>query len=567
MTPLTLFFLLPVASAFCPIYGPAFPPPKNPGSSKAFPAALEKLTTSIDEGRRDPNSELTEAHTVSVQLFSASSNEPLYALHREGTTLNTTAGVAKVDSDSIWRIASISKMISVYLTLKEVGDGYWDTPVAEVLPELRGNAKWKDNQVDFVNWESVTLGTLADHTSGIAKDVINIVGTNPLDDTSVADKLGLPPLATHDAPFCSIFLEYNCTRAEFFEALDARQPVTASSTTPLYSNTPFVVLGYALESITGKPLSEILQSFVDELELEVTTPVLPDFKKAVIPYSPELSGFIAQTGEAWPLGGLFSTFNDLTKIGRSILNSKFISPSTTRAWLKPTSFTSDIRLLIGRPWEIYRIDTKSTRGVVDVIGKSGGSGPYSTFLGLLPDYDFGFVVGVAGSEPGSDNWVNDKITDAIIPALEDAAREEAHELYAGTYTANTNGTNSTIVLTTEAGKPGMSVTKFTSRGVDVLKAMELLYGEEATTDVLRLIPTNLEQGLGNSTTEIGWKLIKSAATPNEKPSAWDACGSWFNVDRPVYGQQSFDSIVFTLDSNGRAIKIRPRAYDMDYQRV
>ncbi|PVI03755.1 beta-lactamase/transpeptidase-like protein [Periconia macrospinosa] len=564
----TLLLLLPVVSAWCPIYGPSFPPPKNPSSSKAFQAALEELTTSIDVGLSDPNNEVTSAHTVSVQLFNAYTEEPLYTLHREGSTLNTTVGVAKVDSDSIWRIASISKLVIVYLLLKEVGDQFWNTPVAKAIPELRENAKWKENKVDFVDWESVTLGTLAGHTSGVVKNLIYLVGGNPfLDGTLDIDDFGLPDLGAKDLPRCTIGLEFSCDRAEFFAALDTRQPIFAANTQPIYANTPYVILGYALESITGKSLSEILQSFVDELKLDMTTPVKPDISRAVIPYSAERSGYLVQTGEAWPLGGLYSTFNDLTKIGRSILNSKFMSENATRAWLKPVSFVSDLRSAIGRPWEIVRIDTRSTRGVIDVYGKSGGQGPYSLFLGLVLDYNFGFAAAVAGKGPPSVNWVTAKITEKILPALEEAAREEAHEVYAGTYIANTNGTNSTIVLSTEVGRPGLSVTTFTSRGADVLSAMSQLYGEPITTENFRLVPTNLEQDTKNGTKEVAWKWIENMSTPNEKPSAWSACASWFNIDEPSYGRYSFDSVVFTLGPDGKATKIRPRAFALDYQKV
>lgn len=388
-----------------------------------------------------------------------------------------------------------------------------------------------------------------------------------MDGTLDIGKFGLPDLGANDLPRCSVGLKYSCDRAQFFAELDTRQPIFAPNTQPIYSNTPYVILGYALESITGKPLSGILQSFANELKLDVTTPVTPDISRAVIPYNAESSGFLAQTGEAWPLGGLYATFNDLTKIGRSILNSNFINPNATRAWLKPVAFISDLRYAIGRPWEIIRIDTRSTRGVIDVYGKSGGKGPMSTFLGLMLDYNFGFAAGVAGKGPASSNWVSAKITETILPALEEAAREEAHEAYAGTYIANTNGTNSTIVLTTEAGKPGLSVTTFTSRGANVLSAMGQLYGEPISTEILRLIPTNLEQNAKNGTTEVAWKFIENTSTPNEKPSAWSACPSWFLVDEPSYGHHSFDSVLFTLGSDGKATKIRPRAFALDYQRV
>ena len=163
--PLTL--LLPIASAFCPLYGPTFSPPKNPGSSKSVQAALEKLTGTIDAARKDPNNTaVSNATTVSVHLYSTHSERSLLEYHREGTNLNTTIGVKKVDSNSIWRIASISKLIAVYLTLREVGDRYWDVPVSDVLPELK-DGKWKENPIDYVNWEEVTLGTLAGQTSGV----------------------------------------------------------------------------------------------------------------------------------------------------------------------------------------------------------------------------------------------------------------------------------------------------------------------------------------------------------------------------------------------------------------
>lgn len=381
---------------------------------------------------------------------------------------------------------------------------------------------------------------------------------------SKAEEFGLPALPADERPTCSIFLEYNCTRAQFLAALDSRQPVFAPNSQPLYSNTPYAILGYALESITGKPLQEILRSFADELTLDVTSPIRPDASKAVIPYSVELSGFLPQSGDVWPLGGLYSNFNDLTKIGRSILNSAFMSPNVTRAWLKPTSFTSDLRTAVGRPWEIYRVDTQSTRGVIDVYGKGGDLGPYSTFLGLVSDYNFGFVAGVGGG--GSANWLSTQVAEIILPALEEAAREEAHEAYAGTYTVTANGTNSTIILTTEAGKPGLSVTTFTSRGVDVLKALGQLYEEPVSSDNFRLIPTNLEQGNGNSI-EVAWKFVENTSRPNEKKSPWSACPAWFNVDNLAYGHHSLDAAVFTLGSDGRAIKIRPRAYAVDYHRV
>ncbi|KAF1952754.1 beta-lactamase/transpeptidase-like protein [Byssothecium circinans] len=569
--PLLLLAPLRLTTAFCPLHGPAFPLPKDPSASKAVQTALGKLAATFDAGLKDPTNAVTNSSTVSVHIYTTSSDTPLFEFHHSGANLNTSVGVKKVDSHSIWRIASISKLVTVYLVLKEVGDRYWDVAVAEVLPELKKDGKGKgsgrENPIEDTDWAEVTLGTLAGQVSGVVSNLIYTAGANALyDNSSKAADLGLPPLTASETPLCRVSnAGFTCTREQFLGALDTRPPVWRANTQPLYANTHFVILGYALESLAGKPMLDILQSLVDALGLDVLTPKLPDVSRAMIPGTLETSGFLGQLGEAWPMGGLYSTFNDLAKMGRSMLKSTFLSPNTTRAWLKPTAFISDLRGAVGRPWEIYRVDTKAARGVIDVYGKGGDYGPsYSTWFGLVPDYDVGFIVGVGGK--GNKRWLTTQIADILFPALEEAARLETDAAYAGSYKVAANGTASKITLTTEAGMPGLGVTEFTSRGVDVLEALGQVYGVPASTENFRLFPTNLERSVGDGTTEVAWRGVVNAAFPNEQQSPWGACTAWFNVDGLAYGHYSLDSIVFTLGADGKVTKIRPRAFKVDYLR-
>lgn len=401
----------------------------------------------------------------------------------------------------------------------------------------------------------------------IAIEGFNLLG-NPLADPSVAaGQLGLPPLEPSEEPAC--VLEVNtqtgitCTRAEFFAALDTRQPVFRPNTQPMYSNTPFLILGYALESITGRRLKDILQSLIDTLNLTATSINPPDPSRGAILYNLTRSDFNRSMGDAAPIGGLFSSLNDLAKIGRSILRSTVIDANSTRAWLKPTSFTSDLRSAVGRPWEIYRFDTKSSRGVIDIFGKGGDYGIYHLWFGIVPDYDIGFVVAVGGE--GDKDWLSKQIVDIVFPALEEEARKQADIAYAGTYTA-TNGLNSTLTLTTEAGKPGLGVVQWISNGTDVLEGLSQVFGDTITNENFRFLPTNLRREVEGGGAEIAWRALRSTEDPNTKPSAFDACQSWFIADNPPYGHASLDEVFFTLGVDGKAIIARPNAYKVDLKR-
>lgn len=94
----------------------------------------------------------------------------------------------------------------------------------------------------------------------------------------------LPPLNPAEIPSC----DSNCNRqrtylvhaipaetdtsTEFFEGFTTRHPVYAPSTTPVYSNVAFQILAYALESITGKSIRDMLkEDLIEKLSLSGTS--------------------------------------------------------------------------------------------------------------------------------------------------------------------------------------------------------------------------------------------------------------------------------------------------------
>lgn len=258
------------------------------------------------------------------------------------------------------------------------------------------------------------------------------------------------------------------------------------------------------------------------------------------------------------MGGFFSSLNDLSQLGRSILNSTLLTENITWGWLKPTPFTSDPRGAVGRPWEIFRVDTIPNRSIIDVFGKGGSIGLYQTWFGVIPNYNVGISSVVAGG--GTPTWMNSLFVEIVVPVLEATAREQANATYAGTYTA-TNGLNSSLTLITEPDLPGLGVKQWISNGTDFLTTLSTVIGTPLNTEFLRLFPTNVNRKTGNGT-EIVWCAVPNADAPGSR-GHFAARNSWFGLDGPIHGDFSFDSILFKLDAQGKAKSVSPRAFRIE----
>ena len=300
------------------------------------------------------------------------------------------------------------------------------------------------------------------------------------------------------------------------------------------------------------------------LSLTGTSQAKPHDSRGVIPFNVSYSNWAIDLGDGTPTGGLYSSANDLSKLGRAILNNTLLHPNTTRAWLKPTSFTNNLVAAVGRPWEIFRADTIPTRGVIDIYAKGGDIGLYHTFFAVVPDYNIGIVAIVGG--PGDHTWIESSIVDIVFPALEAAAREQAQASYAGTYRA-TNGLNSSLTLSTSMDAPGLGITKWISNGTDMMEVLSILIGTPLGPDILRIFPTNLEQENSDGTTDVSWRISFDSPTYRQPSGPFSACGTWYAVDGISYGEHGIDQIQFTIGEDGRAISVSPRAFNIVMEKV
>jgi len=79
----------------------------------------------------------------------------------------------KMGDESLYRIGSISKLVSLYALLVERGWQVLDKGIGEFVPELLESEDEDEEdlgELDRVRWEEVTVGDLAGHLAGLARD-------------------------------------------------------------------------------------------------------------------------------------------------------------------------------------------------------------------------------------------------------------------------------------------------------------------------------------------------------------------------------------------------------------
>ncbi|KAI1815122.1 beta-lactamase/transpeptidase-like protein [Poronia punctata] len=543
----------------CPFLGPSFPKPTNLAESPTIQAALKNLTAAFEEydntAHNNPN------HTSwSLQIFSESSDEPLWEHYHTAADLNTdeTSGNFSVGPDTIYRLGSLTKIFTILTFLIEAGDSYWNTPVTEYIPELEElAAKAESDPVMFVDWDSITLGNLASHTAGIVRDY-TIEGelTQEHNQTELMDQ-GFPPAVLNMTPFCGEIIP--CTRAQLFHGLGIVPPSFAPAHTPAYSNLGYHLIAYALEAITGKRFVDMLEEdILQKLTLNHTYyNQTPPNELGVIPPGNEF-GWNYSLGESSPTGNMYSSITDLSTLGRSIFLNKLLPPPQTRRWLKPAATTADIHEGTSYPWGYRRIPLDAAgdgleNRIVDVYSKAGSINMYASLLVLIPDYSVGIAALLAGGWPGNANWdMADLIGPILLPALEQTAREQADDfLFAGTYSHSEM--NSSLVLSTQPDKPGLGVDSWISNGTDMIPvAIRYTLNYNVTGPSIRLFPTGLSAGKKR----IAFKaMIENTDSTDRRDKMFSTnCGTWVSQTVAVYSDYPLDQFVFTMGDDGTGVE-------------
>ncbi|KAL2064611.1 hypothetical protein VTL71DRAFT_3748 [Oculimacula yallundae] len=570
--------------------GPAYSVPQNLLTDPTIKAANEKflnlLTTAIETGSSTHGDFDNSSTAFSFDFYSSSDEEPIFQYHYTPPILaEAEYGVKTVDRNTIYRIGSITKLLTVYTFLLTDGDVHFNTPITKWIPELlAGPVKRTKDPVHEIAWEEVTIGALASHMAGIGS-------TYGWLDISLADfpisELGLPELSSDEKPTCgATFTSAPCPENEFLKGFAARSPTFPTFQTPVYSNSAFQIFAIVLSRIAGQDFKTLMnENMIKALNLTRTSNVKPDDTLGVIPGNITTTSWNYELGGVWPTGGVWSSTADLSTIGRSILSSKLLPPSVTRRWMKPLTHTSSPFFSVGSPWEIYRAVLPISGRVVDLYTKDGKLGAYSGYMILVPDFDVGFTLLQAGPGTNTDVLAGSTV-DVFLPALEEAARQQSLTTYIGEYKANLakspDGLNSSFTLTSQQDNPGLILTNWINNGsalipiVPILRSLAISEIDTASayleaykagiplidpsTVTVNLFPTGLKTLLPDECELIAFRavfdIISEAENEDEGKNPFaDLLTAWSLADVFVYGSQGLDEFVFKLDKQGRVVGV------------
>ncbi|KAJ6131351.1 hypothetical protein N7523_001811 [Penicillium sp. IBT 18751x] len=546
---LVLCAALTSAINLCPLLGPSWPAATDISNDPTVQSALQNITTTIQDAINAGN---FSGDSLSLAIFDTSDPGPLLTLSYTADAINTTIGVSEVDENTVFRIGSTSKMFTMLLLLIEAGFNPLENPVAEYIHEIQAaivdllrNSTRRQDGIDFTKWNQVTVGELASHLAGIPRDygVLDLTEQAPL-----LESLGFPALPQAQVPPCGV--PNPCSREQFFNGLLQAHPVFPTSSTPIYSNAAFQILGYVVEALTSRDFDNVLEKdIIKPLNLTHTFYNTPSTKLGVIPISQGEYWWDFNIGEEGPAGGIYSSAKDMSIFGRAILNSSLLPRSTTRRWMKPLTHTSSLDYAVGAPWEILSFGDERP---IDLYTKSGDIGTYSCVLALDPDHGAGFVVLGAGDNTHvSLALASDLVSASLLPALEKAAKNQANTRFAGKYALNTG--NSSIIITTDDG-PGLAVTSWVNNGTDMFPGYMTLNGiSDPSQFSIRLYPTGLE-----SPGQLSFRAVIPPDLGTGIGPFTSSCITWVTVDSLVYGNVGLDEFVFKLDENGNAVSVSPR---------
>ncbi|KAM0328572.1 hypothetical protein ACHAQA_004980 [Verticillium albo-atrum] len=521
-TALAALAWLPLTIAYCPPTGAVLPNPKISSGDSVTEILKKTLELAAKSCKGDFNSTTT---SFSVQITTP--DDTFFEFHHTAPLRNDT-GVDEVNGETIYRIGSVTKVFTVLALLLEEGLNL-DLPVWHFVSELEGVAKYKDT----------TLRMLASQLAGVNKDgfVYDLSATIP---PAMLEQLGFPEIPIPEGlPTCDAIQigEAPCTRGEFFDGLKFTNLTWQPGTNAAYSNLAYIILGFAIEKITGSSYSTALRnSITAPLQLNSTGTEVPPVEKGIIPVG-GLEWYTQPLANYDSTGGMFSTPNDLQTFIRSVLNHEQLSRADAAMWLKPVAFTATPGDAVGMPWEISRPQglTPDDRPI-ELYTKTGNVPFYAANIAFLPAYGIGISINTAGPEAfPATRALQDVVIRSLVPSLEALTRSQAEAAYAGSYVSDTGS----LVLAVDDG-PGLKIEEWTLGEGSILEAWMGFPGREDIVGVdARAYPTGADNR---------WLVYFEGQSSKNKTGIFaKQCETWLSQDGLRFAGLPIDEIDFKFE--------------------
>jgi hypothetical protein len=179
-------------SKICPLAGAVYPAPSQLGSSDTFTKATETFQHELSKALKSESiyGPIGNDTTFSLEVYSLKEGS-LFSQHYNAPAL-PVAGVEEVNSDTVYRVGSISKLLTTYLYLINAGFETWSDSITKYVA-LKGS----DSAIDSVAWDEVTVGALISHLSGMTRD-----GSMPPSADAKLAAHGLPKVPGVEGKYC-----------------------------------------------------------------------------------------------------------------------------------------------------------------------------------------------------------------------------------------------------------------------------------------------------------------------------------------------------------------------------
>ncbi|KAH7914552.1 beta-lactamase/transpeptidase-like protein [Hygrophoropsis aurantiaca] len=367
----------------------------------------------------------------------------------------------KVNRDSVYRVASISKLFTALetLILRDRGILNLDDPVSKVLPEFTYHSFYAP----------ITYRSLMSHMSGLGVDW-------PPGDASAGWPRSLdgrgPPIF-NGLPFPS--------HQDVFDVIAITPPVLQPYTFPVYSNTGYRVLGMANVAANQRfegpdsPATHaelVSRDIFEPLALNGSSFLATDSNSAnlvISSFEPSEvdQDFLDATN---PTGGQMSSLSDLIKLMQTFIApnrpESLLSPYTLREWMRPLHSWFDDFSEVGAPWEIYSSKDKygRTQKIYQKLGELAG---HHTAFTINPVNSYGVIVLTTG--PTSETiWLTNLIIEHIQSAFDTALEDATREVIVGSWISDDEQSSITIDL----DQGSLYVSRYMLNGTDVLGVLQ-----------------------------------------------------------------------------------------------
>jgi hypothetical protein len=157
-----------------------YPAPIHLNAENSLVAAQwQNLSSTIDaylSGNTSSQPALAGVENITFSMGMFSLNDPaaiqLQYHHTSADVQNATNGTNKVDADSIYRVASVSKLITTFAGMIELSVEQWNTPLTQIQPDfaevLRNyTSASASDPILQAQWDQITPWSLATQLSGL----------------------------------------------------------------------------------------------------------------------------------------------------------------------------------------------------------------------------------------------------------------------------------------------------------------------------------------------------------------------------------------------------------------